>query len=109
MAESVDAADSKSAALKSVWVRVPLPAPAQDFRKSEEIRSAHRNPAKAGFFVAISCKVVQLNRGACGGMIGGMGRPAGLCPILGAWSGKGIGQAHRTGSEEREARQALRW
>lgn len=27
MAESVDAADSKSAALKSVWVRVPLPAP----------------------------------------------------------------------------------
>ena len=29
MAELVDAADSKSAALKSVWVRFPLPAPSQ--------------------------------------------------------------------------------
>lgn len=34
MAESVDAADSKSAALKSVWVRVPLPAP--DTRRPRE-------------------------------------------------------------------------
>ncbi len=33
MAESVDAADSKSAALKSVGVRVPLPAPASWFRR----------------------------------------------------------------------------
>ena len=30
VAESVDAADSKSAALKSVWVRVPLPAPGHE-------------------------------------------------------------------------------
>src|SRR5690554_2553470 len=29
MAESVDATDSKSVAVKSVWVRVPLPAPGQ--------------------------------------------------------------------------------
>ncbi len=39
VAESVDAADSKSAALKSVWVRVPPSAPLQNQQLSDEIRT----------------------------------------------------------------------
>src|SRR5690606_32644674 len=38
MAESVDAADSKSAAVKSVWVRVPLPAPACSRLRTSQAR-----------------------------------------------------------------------
>ena len=40
MAELVDAADLKSAALKCVWVRVPLPAPVRHPATSKQVRIA---------------------------------------------------------------------
>ena len=60
MAELVDAADSKSAALKSVWVRVPLPAPHEKSRA-----------AMLGFFVlrTLQAASVHMLRIAATGVI----------------------------------------
>lgn len=48
MAESVDAADSKSAALKSVWVRVPLPAPDNKKARHHCLAFLFSVPARSG-------------------------------------------------------------
>ncbi len=53
MAESVDAADSKSAALKSVWVRVPLPAPLNATIVWSPLRPYNaKGPPKSGPFAS---------------------------------------------------------
>ncbi|CDW95063.1 hypothetical protein THICB2_630009 [Thiomonas sp. CB2] len=46
MAESVDALDSKSSALKSVRVRVPLPAPEARFRRFRNVSAKAKTAYK---------------------------------------------------------------